>query len=89
MEALQRKAKASERCFQLVELRFAIHKTLMTPILAKIGSTLSLEVKAPEPCLIALLFKLDHQARRTFGLEPNTTVRHKTLFQKYWKKLVD
>ena len=55
--------KVSERCFQLIELRFVIHKTLMNPVLAKIDSTLSLEVKIPEPCLIALMFKLDHQVR--------------------------
>ena len=89
VEALQRTVKASERCFQLVELRFAIHKTLMTPVLAKIDASLSLEVRVPEPCLIALMFKLDHQVRRTFGLEPNTTVRHKTLFRRYWRKLID
>ena len=61
----------------------------MKPVLAKVDSTLSLEVKIPEPCLIALLFKLDHQARRAFGLEPNTTVKHKVLFRKYWRKLID
>ena len=61
----------------------------MNPVLAKVDSTLSLEVKIPEPCLIALMFKLDHQVRRTFGLEPNSTVKHKTLFRRYWRKLID
>ena len=44
IDTLQRKVKASERCFQVVELRFLIHKTLMKPTLARLDTTLALDV---------------------------------------------
>ena len=81
--------KISERCFQFVELRFLIHKTSMKPFVARLDTTLSLEVKLPEHCLISLLFKVDHQVRRSFHLEPNTSVKHKMMFREYWKKIID
>jgi len=66
-----------------------IHKTLMKPFVARLDTTLSLEVKIPEPCLISLLFKIDAYVRKSFHLEPNTTVRHKKMFSEYWKKIID
>ena len=66
-----------------------IHKTLMKPIVARLDTTLSLEVKIPEHCLVSLLFKIDSQARKSFHLEPNTQIRHKKMFSEYWKKIID
>ena len=48
IDTLQRKVKMSERSFQFVELRFLIHKTLMKPTLARLDTTLSLEVRIPD-----------------------------------------
>ena len=64
IDTLQRKVKASERCFQFIELRFLIHKTLMKPFLSKMDTTLSLDVRLPDSNLIPLLFKIDHIVRK-------------------------
>ena len=79
----------SERSFQFVELRFLIHKTLMKPTLARLDTTLSLEVRIPDQCMVPLLFKIDHLVRSQLHLEPNTTIRHKEMFRQYWKKIID
>ena len=79
----------SERNFQFVELRFLIHKTRMKPVLARMDSTLSLDVRLPDHSLIPLLFKIDHLVRKSFQLYPNTTIRHKAMFRAYWKKIID
>ena len=61
----------------------------MKPMLIKMSPTLILDVKAPESCLISLMFKIDHLIRRSFLLKPNTSVDYKTLFKTYWRKLID
>lgn len=61
----------------------------MKPYLARLDSTLSLDVRLPDQCLIPLLFKIDHLVRSSFHLEPNTGITHKQMFRQYWKKLID
>ena len=66
-----------------------IHKTLMKPTLARLDTTLALDVPIPDHCMVSLLFKIDHLVRKTFNLQPSTIIRHKAMFKQYWKKVID
>ena len=47
------------------------------------------ETSIPAQCLVPLLFKLDAKVRKSFGRRPNTAVRHKAMFGRYWRKVID